>query len=244
MEIGVFIPIGNNGWLISTTSPQYMPTFELNQQIVQKAEQLRARLRPVDDQAARLRRQERVLGPQSRILHPDGRPGRGHRRASSSTPRCAVLTLPPAIAARMAVDHRFDLARPLRQSTSSPAGRGASTPRWACGRATSTSPSALRLLRRIRHHPARAVGDGAVRLQGRDSPDGRLQAEPTSAGRDEDRLRRPERRAAWSSPPAYGDYNFCARQGRQHADRASPRATQRAGGGRRQDRPRRRHPTS
>ncbi|KAL7626413.1 hypothetical protein AAE478_003185 [Parahypoxylon ruwenzoriense] len=36
--IGVFIPIGNNGWLISTTSPQYMPTFELNKQVVQKAE--------------------------------------------------------------------------------------------------------------------------------------------------------------------------------------------------------------
>jgi len=33
MDIGVFIPIGNNGWLISTTSPQYMPTFELNKQI-------------------------------------------------------------------------------------------------------------------------------------------------------------------------------------------------------------------
>ncbi|KAE8453319.1 hypothetical protein EG329_011386 [Mollisiaceae sp. DMI_Dod_QoI] len=38
MEIGVFIPIGNNGWLISTTSPQYMPSFELNKQIVLKAE--------------------------------------------------------------------------------------------------------------------------------------------------------------------------------------------------------------
>ena len=30
MDLGVFIPIGNNGWLISTTSPQYKPTFELN----------------------------------------------------------------------------------------------------------------------------------------------------------------------------------------------------------------------
>lgn len=38
MEIGVFIPIGNNGWLISTNSPQYMPSFELNKQIIQKAE--------------------------------------------------------------------------------------------------------------------------------------------------------------------------------------------------------------
>ena len=39
MDIGVFIPIGNNGWLISTTSPQYMPSFDLNKRIVQSAEQ-------------------------------------------------------------------------------------------------------------------------------------------------------------------------------------------------------------
>jgi len=38
MDIGVFIPIGNNGWLISATSPQYMPSFELNKEITQKAE--------------------------------------------------------------------------------------------------------------------------------------------------------------------------------------------------------------
>jgi alkanesulfonate monooxygenase SsuD/methylene tetrahydromethanopterin reductase-like flavin-dependent oxidoreductase (luciferase family) len=38
VDIGVFIPIGNNGWLISTTSPQYRPTFELNKQVVQRAE--------------------------------------------------------------------------------------------------------------------------------------------------------------------------------------------------------------
>ena len=38
MELGVFLPIGNNGWIISTTSPQYMPTFELNQTVTEKAE--------------------------------------------------------------------------------------------------------------------------------------------------------------------------------------------------------------
>ncbi|WP_158809584.1 pyrimidine utilization protein A [Beijerinckia sp. L45] len=38
MEIGVFIPIGNNGWLISENAPQYMPTFELNKTIVTEAE--------------------------------------------------------------------------------------------------------------------------------------------------------------------------------------------------------------
>ncbi|PRY17474.1 pyrimidine utilization protein A [Kineococcus rhizosphaerae] len=39
MDVGVFIPIGNNGWLISKSAPQYMPSFELNKTIVQKAEQ-------------------------------------------------------------------------------------------------------------------------------------------------------------------------------------------------------------
>ena len=38
MDIGVFIPINNNGWLLSATSPQYMPSFELNREVVQKAE--------------------------------------------------------------------------------------------------------------------------------------------------------------------------------------------------------------
>ena len=38
MEIGVFIPIGSNGWLISTTSPPYKPSFELNRQITLNAE--------------------------------------------------------------------------------------------------------------------------------------------------------------------------------------------------------------
>ena len=38
MEIGVFIPIGSNGWLVSTTSPQYKPSFELNKQTTLNAE--------------------------------------------------------------------------------------------------------------------------------------------------------------------------------------------------------------
>jgi pyrimidine oxygenase len=38
MDYGLFIPIANNGWITSSTSPQYMPTFELNKQIVQRAE--------------------------------------------------------------------------------------------------------------------------------------------------------------------------------------------------------------
>lgn len=38
MKVGIFIPIGNNGWLISENAPQYQPTFELNKQIAQSAE--------------------------------------------------------------------------------------------------------------------------------------------------------------------------------------------------------------
>jgi len=38
MDIGIFIPIGNNGWLISRNAPQYKPSFELNKEIVLKAE--------------------------------------------------------------------------------------------------------------------------------------------------------------------------------------------------------------
>ena len=38
MKIGVFIPIGNNGWLISENSPQYWPSFALNKQITLTAE--------------------------------------------------------------------------------------------------------------------------------------------------------------------------------------------------------------
>ncbi|MEU3708759.1 pyrimidine utilization protein A [Streptomyces catenulae] len=38
MDIGVFLPIGNNGWLISKSAPQYLPTFALNKAVVQKSE--------------------------------------------------------------------------------------------------------------------------------------------------------------------------------------------------------------
>ena len=39
MQVGVFVPINNNGWLISENSPQYMPSFDLNKEIALKAEQ-------------------------------------------------------------------------------------------------------------------------------------------------------------------------------------------------------------
>jgi pyrimidine oxygenase len=38
MDVGICIPIGNNGWMMSTTAPQYMPSFTLNRTIAARAE--------------------------------------------------------------------------------------------------------------------------------------------------------------------------------------------------------------
>src|ERR1700736_6000223 len=38
MEVGVFIPIGNNGWLLSENAPQYRPSFDINKEVVLRAE--------------------------------------------------------------------------------------------------------------------------------------------------------------------------------------------------------------
>jgi pyrimidine oxygenase len=38
LELGVFLPIGNNGFLMSKTAPQYQPSFEMNKQIAILAE--------------------------------------------------------------------------------------------------------------------------------------------------------------------------------------------------------------
>ena len=38
MQVGVFVPINNNGWLISENAPQYLPSFDLNKEIAQRAE--------------------------------------------------------------------------------------------------------------------------------------------------------------------------------------------------------------
>lgn len=40
LELGVFMPVGNNGWIISKNSPQYMPTYDLNRRITLLAEEI------------------------------------------------------------------------------------------------------------------------------------------------------------------------------------------------------------
>jgi pyrimidine oxygenase len=39
-RLGVFMPVANNGWIISKTAPQYLPTFQLNKDIAQLAERI------------------------------------------------------------------------------------------------------------------------------------------------------------------------------------------------------------
>ena len=102
MQLGVFIPIGNNGWLISTTSPQYMPSFDLNRTIVEKAERFGF------DFALSMIKLHGFGGPSQFWDHNlesftlmAGRAAVTSRIQLFAT--CAVLTMPPPIAARMAV---------------------------------------------------------------------------------------------------------------------------------------------
>jgi pyrimidine oxygenase len=102
MQLGVFIPIGNNGWLISTTSPQYMPTFDLNRTIVEKAEQFGF------DFALSMIKLHGFGGPSQFWEHNlesftlmAGLAAVTKRIQLFAT--CAVLTVPPPIAARMGV---------------------------------------------------------------------------------------------------------------------------------------------
>jgi pyrimidine oxygenase len=102
MEIGVFIPIGNNGWLISSTSPQYTPSYDLNREIVQRAERY-----GFDFAMSMIKL--RGFGGKSR--HWDDNLESftlmaGLAAVTSSIElyaTVAVLTLPPAITARMAM---------------------------------------------------------------------------------------------------------------------------------------------
>jgi pyrimidine oxygenase len=40
LELGVFIPIANNGWIVSKNAPQYLATFDLNRRISELAERI------------------------------------------------------------------------------------------------------------------------------------------------------------------------------------------------------------
>ena len=101
MQLGVFIPIGNNGWLISTTSPQYKPSFDLNRTIVEKAEAFGFEF------ALSMIKLHGFGGP-SQFWDYNLESFTLMAGLAAVTKRiqlcgtCAVLTMPPPIAARMA----------------------------------------------------------------------------------------------------------------------------------------------
>jgi len=102
MDVGVFIPIGNNGWLISTTAPQYMPSFDLNRAIVEKAERY-----GLDFALSMIK--YRGFGGPSEFWDHNLESFTLMAGLASVTERIGLyasvgtLTIPPAIAARMAV---------------------------------------------------------------------------------------------------------------------------------------------
>jgi len=102
MQLGVFLPIGNNGWLISVTSPQYKPTFDLNRTIIEKAERF-------EFDFAMSMIKLHGFGGLSGFWDYNLESFTLMAGLASVTSRiqlfatCAVLTVPPPIAARMAV---------------------------------------------------------------------------------------------------------------------------------------------
>jgi pyrimidine oxygenase len=101
MDIGVFIPINNNGWIISAASPQYMPSFELNKQVVLKAEAhgLDFALSMIKLHGFGGKTEFWDHGLESFTLMAGLAAITSRIRLYAST---AVLTIPPAIVARMA----------------------------------------------------------------------------------------------------------------------------------------------
>ncbi|MEA2741565.1 MAG: pyrimidine oxygenase [Acetobacteraceae bacterium] len=101
MDIGVFIPINNNGWIISATSPQYMPSFELNKRVVLRAEAygLDFALSMIKLHGFGGKTEFWDHGLESFTLMAGLASVTSRIRLYAST---AVLTIPPAIVARMA----------------------------------------------------------------------------------------------------------------------------------------------
>ncbi len=147
MQLGVFIPIGNNGWLISTTCPQYMPSFDLNRTIVEKAERFGF------DFALSMIKLHGFGGPSQfwdhnlEILHAHG----GPRGGDEAHPAVRDLRRADHAAADRGAhggDDRQHRAGPVRGEHHLRLAARANMPRWASGRgpsitsgATNTAPN-------------------------------------------------------------------------------------------------------
>jgi pyrimidine oxygenase len=101
IKMGVFIPIGSRGWIMSTTSPMTYPTFDLNKTIVQRAEHYGL------DFVLSMVKLRGYNGPSEFWQH-NLEPFTMMAGIAAVTSKIkmyasiALLTLPPALAARMA----------------------------------------------------------------------------------------------------------------------------------------------
>jgi pyrimidine oxygenase len=99
MDIGVFIPI-NNGPIISAASPQYMPSFKLNKQVVSKVEAYSFDFALSMIKLSGFAGKTKFWGPRlESFTLMAGLASVIRRIRYAST---AVLTIPPVIVARMA----------------------------------------------------------------------------------------------------------------------------------------------
>ena len=217
MEIGVFIPIGSNGWIVSTTSPQYNPSFELNKQTTLNAERY-----GFDFALSMIKL--RGFGGKSGFWDHNLESFTLMAGLAAVTSRIKLyatvptLAIPPAIAARMALDHRFDLERPLRPQRHHRLAAAGILPRWACGRATSTSRTATTSPPNTCRSCSELWETGVSNFKGEffKMDDCRLSPRPQApmklicAGQSD---------AGMEFIAKYADYNFVLRQGLQHADR-------------------------
>ena len=191
MEVGVFIPIGNNGWLISTTSPQYMPSFDLNRQIVQRAEHygLEFALSMIKLRGFGGDTEFWDYNLESFTLMA-GLAAVTHRIKLFAS--VAVLTIPPPIVARMAVtidsiSHgRFGINIVSGWHAAEYSQMGLWPGDAFFGERYDYSTEYVQV-------HARAVEQRPLRLQGQLLPHGRLPAAAEAVARDPDRLRRSER---------------------------------------------------
>ena len=192
MNVGVFIPIGNNGWLLSETAPQYMPTFELNKQVTLKAEHY-----GLDFALSMIKL--RGFGGKTQFWDHNLDSFTLMSGLAAVTSRIKLyataptLCIPPAIVARMAatIDSISNGRFGLNLITGWQRPEYSQMGLWP---GDAVFRAALRIPLRICADPARTLGDRPERSQGRILSDGRLPAEPAPAGGHEDYLRWPERR--------------------------------------------------
>ncbi len=233
MEVGVFVPINNNGWLISENAPQYMPSFDLNKEIALRAEKhgLDFLLSMIKLRGFGGKTEFWEYGLESFTLMA-GLAAVTEKIKIYAT--CPTLVIPPAFAARMAATRSISISHGrfgLNLITGWQRPEYSQMGLWP---GDEHFPQPLPDARRICPDPARAVGNRPQRSQGRILPDGRLPRPPHSPGRDEDHLRR----LVGRGPRLLGQMGglcLLPGQGRQHAHRL--RLQQRAAGRRHCARP-------